>query len=40
MWLTHYSPSLVRPIDYIDSIKDIFPDVYAGHRWQDSRADI
>ena len=29
MWLTHYSPSLVRPIDYIDSIKDIFPDVYA-----------
>ncbi len=30
MWLTHYSPSLVRPIDYIDSVKGIFPNTIAG----------
>lgn len=29
MWLTHYSPSLVRPWDYVDSIKSIFPNVIA-----------
>lgn len=29
MWLTHYSPSLIRPDDYIDSIKGIFPNVKA-----------
>ncbi len=25
MWLTHYSPSLVRPQDYEEQVKDIFP---------------
>ncbi len=25
MWLTHYSPSLVRPQDYEDKVRDIFP---------------
>ena len=30
MWLTHYSPSLVRPKDYIDGIKGIYDNVYAG----------
>ena len=25
MWLTHYSPSMVNPMEYIDSIKKIFP---------------
>lgn len=25
MWLTHYSPSLVRPQDYEDQVKEIFP---------------
>ena len=30
MWLTHYSPSLIRPADYVDGIRKIFPNVYAG----------
>lgn len=25
MWLTHYSPSLVRPSDYMDKVQAIFP---------------
>ena len=25
MWLTHYSPSLVRPDDYMDKVREIFP---------------
>ena len=25
MWLTHYSPSLVKPDEYIDRVKEIFP---------------
>ena len=25
MWLTHYSPSLVRPDEYIDMVRQIFP---------------
>ncbi|MGN0327374.1 MAG: ribonuclease Z [Lachnospira sp.] len=29
MWLTHYSPSLVRPGDYINNIKHIFENVVA-----------
>lgn len=29
MWLTHYSPSLVRPEDYMDSVRRIFPAAYA-----------
>lgn len=30
MWLTHYSPSLVRPSDYIDEVRKIFDRVEAG----------
>ena len=30
MWLTHYSPSLIRPEDYIDVIREIFPQTYPG----------
>lgn len=26
LWLTHYSPSLVRPDEYIDKVRNIFPD--------------
>lgn len=26
MWLTHYSPSLVRPQDYAEDVRKIFPD--------------
>ncbi|MFQ9516438.1 MAG: ribonuclease Z [Eubacterium sp.] len=30
MWLTHYSPSLVRPAEYMDTVTDIFPNAKAG----------
>lgn len=30
LWLTHFSPSLIRPADYIDKIKPIFSNVYVG----------
>lgn len=30
MWLTHYSPSLVRPEDYMKKVRKIFPNAYAG----------
>lgn len=30
MWLTHFSPSLVRPKDYLGTITDIFPNVKTG----------
>ena len=26
MWLTHYSPSLTRPEEYMDEVREIFPD--------------
>lgn len=29
MWLTHYSPSLLRPGDYINEVRKIFPNTYA-----------
>ena len=30
LWLTHYSPSLVRPADYLDRAKKIFPQTQLG----------
>lgn len=30
MWLTHYSPSLIRPGDYMDEVKKIFPYSFPG----------
>lgn len=30
LWLTHYSPSLVRPEDYVDSARKIFKNTTAG----------
>lgn len=30
MWLTHYSPSLTRPEDYIGEARKIFPNIKAG----------
>ena len=30
MWLTHYSPSLVRPEDYMEDVRKIFPKSYLG----------
>lgn len=30
MWLTHYSPSLVRPEEFLEDVRKIFPDTYPG----------
>lgn len=30
MWLTHYSPSLVRPEEFMDEVRSIFPNSRAG----------
>lgn len=30
MWLTHYSPSLVRPEDYMEEVRKIFPNAWPG----------
>jgi len=30
MWLTHYSPSLTRPEEFMDDVRKIFPNVIAG----------
>ena len=30
MWLTHYSPSLTRPEEYMDDVRAIFPNAKAG----------
>ena len=30
MWLTHYSPSLIRPEDYMKKVRKIFPNSHAG----------
>lgn len=30
MWLTHYSPSLTRPEEYMDEVREIFPGAKAG----------
>ena len=30
LWLTHYSPSLIRPDEYMDMVREIFPKAYPG----------
>lgn len=30
MWLTHYSPSLVRPEDYMEQVRKLFPNAHPG----------
>ena len=30
LWLTHYSPSLIRPKDYMNQVREIFPAAEAG----------
>lgn len=30
MWLTHFSPSLIRADEYMDGVREIFPEAYAG----------
>ena len=29
MWLTHYSPSMTRPEEFMDDVRKIFPAAYA-----------
>ena len=29
MWLTHYSPSLIRPEEYLQAVRKIFPNTIA-----------
>ena len=34
MWLTHYSPSMLHPEDYMKEVRKIFPHAHAGRdRW-------
>lgn len=37
LWLTHYSPSLQRPGDYVNSVKSIFPNTHAA---RDGRSTV
>ena len=30
LWLTHYSPSLIRPKDYVEGVRNIFANTKAG----------
>jgi ribonuclease Z len=30
LWLTHYSPSLIRPEEYMDAVRQIYPYAKAG----------
>ena len=30
LWLTHYSPSLIKPEPYMDAVREIFPDAFPG----------
>jgi len=30
MWLTHFSPSLVHPEEYMQEVRAIFPQAYLG----------
>ena len=30
MWLTHYSPSLTKPEEYMEDVRAIFPNAIAG----------
>ena len=30
LWLTHYSPSLVRPEEYLDAVRNVFSNTHPG----------
>lgn len=40
MWLTHYSPSLTRPEEYMKEVKRIFPEAYAARDGQSVELDF
>jgi ribonuclease Z len=35
MWLTHFSPSLVRPDLYMNTVREVFPEAIAARDWQE-----
>ena len=40
MWLTHYSPSLIRPDEYMDTVREIFPNAYPGKDGKSDRIEF
>ena len=40
MWLTHYSPSLIRPDDYMDKVREIFPRAKAARDGWTAETDL
>lgn len=40
MWLTHYSPSLTRPEEFMDSIRKIYPEAVAGKDGMSTELDF
>ena len=40
MWLTHYSPSLTHPEEYMDEVKKIFPNSISVQKINERRTDI
>lgn len=40
MWLTHYSPSLTKPEEYMDSVREIFPNAKAGKDCMSAELDF
>ena len=40
MWLTHYSPSLTRPEEYMKEVRRIFPRSYAAKDGQTVELDF
>ncbi len=40
LWLTHYSPSLTRPEDYMEQVRKIFPNAYPGKDGKSTELDF
>ena len=40
LWLTHYSPSLVKAEDYIDGVREIFPEAWPGKDGKSAELDF
>lgn len=40
LWLTHYSPSLTRPEEYMEEVQKIFPAAQAGKDRKSAELDF
>ncbi|MCD7744969.1 MAG: ribonuclease Z [Lachnospiraceae bacterium] len=40
LWLTHYSPSLTRPEEYMEQVRKIFPNAYPGKDGKSAELDF